>query len=193
MVLLYSMQRDFKYPRNLWNNRKYRSIFPKIKVSQFTIETRRFETFVAVWRRLWVSWVSMKMPWRNSWRWVRGRGSWTGKLNHLPWTKWTPFRRRHFQMHFFNGNVWISHNISLNFIPKVRINNIMNIPALVQVMLGADQVRSHCLNQWWLDYWRIYASFGLNELRPGMGVQIWKKLIMEADFWYFTWWKASRK
>ena len=30
-------------------------------------------------------------------------------------------------------------------------------------------------------------------LRPGMGVQIWKKLIMEADFWYFTWWKASRK
>ena len=33
----------------------------------------------------------------------------------------------------------------------------------------------------------------LHTLRPGMGVQIWKKLIMDADFWYLTWWKASRK
>ena len=35
----------------------------------------------------------------------------------------------------------------------------------------------------------------LSVLRPGMGVQIWKKLIviMDADFWYLTWWKASRK
>ena len=30
--------------------------------------------------------------------------------------------------------------------------------------LGADQATSHYLNQWWLDYWRIYASPGLNEL-----------------------------
>ena len=30
--------------------------------------------------------------------------------------------------------------------------------------LGADQATSHYLNQWWLDYWRIYASLGLNEL-----------------------------
>ena len=30
---------------------------------------------------------------------------------------------------------------------------------------GADQATSHYLNQWWLDYWRIYASLGLNELR----------------------------
>ena len=30
--------------------------------------------------------------------------------------------------------------------------------------LGADQVTSHSLNQWWLVYWRIYASLGLNEL-----------------------------
>ena len=37
------------------------------------------------------------------------------------------------------------------------------------------------------------AFFYTDNLRPGMGVQIWKKLIMEADFWYFTWWKASRK
>ena len=31
-------------------------------------------------------------------------------------------------------------------------------------MLGAIQAASHYLNQWWLVYWRIYASHGLNEL-----------------------------
>ena len=31
--------------------------------------------------------------------------------------------------------------------------------------LGAVQATSHYLNQWWLDYRRIYASLGLNELR----------------------------
>ena len=31
--------------------------------------------------------------------------------------------------------------------------------------LGADQATSYYLNQWWLDYLRIYASLGLNELR----------------------------
>ena len=30
--------------------------------------------------------------------------------------------------------------------------------------LGADQATCHYLNQWWLVYWRIYASLGLNEL-----------------------------
>ena len=30
--------------------------------------------------------------------------------------------------------------------------------------LGAVQATSHYLNQWWLDYRRIYASRGLNEL-----------------------------
>ena len=31
--------------------------------------------------------------------------------------------------------------------------------------LGAVQATSHYLNQWWLVYWRIYASLGLNELK----------------------------
>ena len=30
--------------------------------------------------------------------------------------------------------------------------------------LGDDQATSHYLNQWWLVYWRIYASLSLNEL-----------------------------
>ena len=31
-------------------------------------------------------------------------------------------------------------------------------------MAYANQATSHYLNQWWLFYWRIYASLGLNEL-----------------------------
>ena len=32
--------------------------------------------------------------------------------------------------------------------------------------LGAVKATSHYLNQWWLVYWRIYASLGLNEWTP---------------------------
>ena len=46
-------------------------------------------------------------------------------------TKWPPFHRRHFQIHFLNENVIISARISLEFIPKGPINNI---PVLVQIM-----------------------------------------------------------
>ena len=47
--------------------------------------------------------------------------------------------------------------ISLKFIPKGPINNI---PALVQIMI----IINYFLKQWWLVYWRIYASLGLSEL-----------------------------
>ena len=30
--------------------------------------------------------------------------------------------------------------------------------------LGTGQATNHCLKQWWLVYWRAYASLGLNEL-----------------------------
>ena len=43
--------------------------------------------------------------------------------------------------------------------------------------LGADQATSQYLNQWWLDYWRIYASLGLNKLI----------LILVANSLYLTW------
>ena len=55
-----------------------------------------------------------------------------------------------FKCIFLNETAWISLEISLKFVPKVQINNI---PAT-----------RHYLNQWWLVYWRIYASLGLNEL-----------------------------
>ena len=43
--------------------------------------------------------------------------------------------------------------------------------------LGADQATSQYLNQWWFDYWRIYASLGLNKLI----------LILVANSLYLTW------
>ena len=37
--------------------------------------------------------------------------------------------------------------------------------------LGAVQATSHYLNQWWLVYWRIYASLGLNELNQNQNLE----------------------
>ena len=47
-------------------------------------------------------------------------------------TRWRPFSRRCFQMHFgLNENAWISIKISLRFVSKGPINNI---PALIQIL-----------------------------------------------------------
>ena len=50
--------------------------------------------------------------------------------------------------------------------------------------LGAGQATSHCLNQWWLVYWRIYVSLGLNELISsfgGLGDNLFLKGLHLAD------------
>ena len=85
-----------------------------------------------------------------------------------------------FKRIFFNENVWISMKISLKFVPKGPINNI---PALVQIMDWRRQATSHYLNQWWLVYWRIYASLGLN-------VNGLKECVMtRSDTWTpLIWW-----
>ena len=52
-------------------------------------------------------------------------------LTHLPWTKWPPFRRRHFQTHFREWQFYlISIRISLKFVPN---GPIYNKAVLVQV------------------------------------------------------------
>ena len=66
-----------------------------------------------------------------------------------------------FKCIFLNENVYISIKISVKFVPMGPINNI---PALVQIMAWRRQAKSHYLNQLWFDYWRTYASLGLNEL-----------------------------
>ena len=58
-----------------------------------------------------------------------------------------------FKCIFLNENIWISLKISLEFVPKVPVSNI---PALVQIEVGAVKATSHYLNQVCLVYWCIY-------------------------------------
>ena len=67
-----------------------------------------------------------------------------------------------FKCIFLNENVWISLKISMKSVPGVRITG-SNIPTLVEIMAWR-QATSHYLNQWWLNYRRIYASLGLIEI-----------------------------
>ena len=46
-------------------------------------------------------------------------------------SKWPPFSDDIFKCNFLNENVLISNEISLKFVPKGRINNIL---ALIQIM-----------------------------------------------------------
>ena len=80
-----------------------------------------------------------------------------------------------FKCIFLNQNVWISLNISLKFVSKGPINNI---PALIQIMVWCRQATSHYLNQWWLDYRRIYASCGLNELKKTCPSLPWRRIFL---------------
>ena len=66
---------------------------------------------------------------------------------------------------FLNENIWILIQISLKFVPRGPNNNIA---ALVQVMAcrwpGDKPLSEPMMDQWWLVYWCICASLGLNEL-----------------------------
>ena len=75
-----------------------------------------------------------------------------------------------FKYIFLNENAWIAIKISLKFVPEGFINNI---PSLVQTMAWHRQATSRYLNQWWLVYWRINASLGLNELIVETWAVIW--------------------
>ena len=76
---------------------------------------------------------------------------------------------RHFADHichafiFVNENCWILIQISLKLVPRDPINTIQ--PHWFEYWLGAEQATSHYLSQWWIVYWRMHASLGLNELR----------------------------
>ena len=71
-----------------------------------------------------------------------------------PWTKWPPFSRRYFQLHFNEWKFCILIKISMKFVPNGPIDNN---PALVQIIMwnSADPV-----------HWRIYAALGGDELIP---------------------------
>ena len=94
-----------------------------------------------------------------------------------------------FKCIFLNENVGIPIIISLKIVPKGTINNI---PSLVQIMACRLSAPSHYLNQWWLVYWRIYASRGLNELVHWFGqTQQRFKITSNSNAIYF--WRSKER
>ena len=77
-----------------------------------------------------------------------------------------------FKCTFFKGNAWISLDISLKFVPKVRINNI---PALVQIMAWR-RPGDKPLSEPMIVHLCIYASFGLNEQRRLLGMHVHRQV-----------------
>ena len=76
--------------------------------------------------------------------------------------KWPPFSRQHFQTHFSWMKMyefWWKFPWSL----FLRVHLTISQHGL-RYWLGAGQATSQFFSQWWLVYWRIYASLGLNEL-----------------------------
>ena len=71
-----------------------------------------------------------------------------------------------FQTTFSNAFSWIEmYEFRLGFHWSLFLRvQLTIIHHWFRQWLGAGQATSHCLNQWWLVYWRIYASLGLNEL-----------------------------
>ena len=63
-----------------------------------------------------------------------------------------------FKCIFLKENVRISIKISLKFVLRVQLIMFQHC---FRLWLGADQATSHYLNQWWLLYGRIHASFGV--------------------------------
>ena len=86
-----------------------------------------------------------------------------------------------FQTTFSNAFSWMKmFKFLLRFhwslFPRVQLTIFQH---WFRFWLGTDQATSHYLNQWWLDYRRIYASLGLNELKQ------W------SSFW--EWWVWPRR
>ena len=69
-----------------------------------------------------------------------------------------------FKCIFVTENFWISITISLKFVPKGPINNS---PTLVQIMAWRRPGAKPFSEPMMVDYWRIYASLGLNDLSRG--------------------------
>ena len=71
-----------------------------------------------------------------------------------------------FQTTFWNAFSWMKmYELRFKFqwslFPRVQLTIVQH---WLRKWLDAGQATNHYLNQWWLVYWRIYASFGLNEL-----------------------------
>ena len=95
---------------------------------------------------------------RCNWKWFMALLT----LTHWAEAKWTPLRRRHFQVHILERKCMQFDQSFTEVVPMAPINNI---PALVQIMAWrrpGDKPLSEPMR-------RIYASLGLNELKDVFG------------------------
>ena len=70
------------------------------------------------------------------------------------------------QTTFSNGLSWMKmyeYKLAFHWSLFLRVQ-LTIVQHWFRYWLGAGQVTSHYLNQWWLVYWCIYASLSLNEL-----------------------------
>ena len=80
-----------------------------------------------------------------------------------------------FKCIFLNEMVWVSIAISLKLSLGVQLTIFQHLPRLQD----NGQATSHYLKQWWLVYWRIYASLGFNE--PMSFLTVCKRVILSGS------------
>ena len=100
------------------------------------------------------------MTWSNVWQYRLSDGQ---CLTHWGRDKMAAVS----QTMFSNAFSWVQmYEFSLKFHWSLFLRFQLTIfQHWFRYWLGAVQATSHYLNQWWLVYWRIYTSLGLNELR----------------------------
>ena len=88
-----------------------------------------------------------------------------------------------FQMTFSNALSWMKMykfclKFHLHFFPGAQLTIFQH---WLRYLLGAIQATSHYVNQWWLVYWRIYVSLGLNELK-----NLWNFFYLMMTLWHWN-------
>ena len=91
-----------------------------------------------------------------------------------------------FKTTFSNGFSWMKmYEFRLTFHWNLFLGvQLTIIQHCFRKWLGAVQVTSHYLNQWWLVYWCIYVSLGLNELTTGLLMAWWCHELGYQQSWY---------
>ena len=102
--------------------------------------------------------------------------------NAFSWIKMFEFQIKFNWILFLRVNVWISNQISMNFVSKGQIDNI---PASARIMAWCLTGKLFIWTNDDLLYWRIYASLGLNELILNNSPQRWS--ISHEIYTQFAW------
>ena len=147
-----------------------RNKFRMIKADWYASIRHYYTTMRPTWvwlssvgNRSWVLAISTSFHQRFNTYWIPNRRLLLLTINlfSIPWTKWPPFHRRHFQTHFL---VWKSSIFDWNF-TEVCSYGFKN-PALVQIMAWrriGDKPLSEAMLTWFTDY--IYAALGGDGLK----------------------------